>query len=259
MAMTAYASLSIGFVLMKKGIDWIGFKGKKTKIYFENISIWIIGFVIANIYGLPSAIALKSLPVHIVSSFAGFGIIVMVFFSRFLLKEKVFKSDFWFSLLIITGIILLNLFLNQDSRSPQNNWGLVLLFIWPLLLFFFGLFCRHSATVKTVIFASVSGFSAGLMVLFLAILVLNFQYRISSYLGSIYLYLYLFSALLSTVSLQFANKSGPMMLIGPVQYSCTIIYPVIASLLVFNSSINPIQYISIALIIFSVISIMKKR
>ncbi|MCP5046650.1 MAG: hypothetical protein GY940_05735, partial [bacterium] len=69
MALTAYTMISLGFVMMKKGIDWMGWKGPKNKTFYRNLGIWITGFLVMNIYGIPSAIALKTLPPHIVSAF----------------------------------------------------------------------------------------------------------------------------------------------------------------------------------------------
>ena len=49
MAMAAYTCISAGFVLMKKGILWIGWKGEKNQKYFLNLFLWISGFIIMNI------------------------------------------------------------------------------------------------------------------------------------------------------------------------------------------------------------------
>ncbi|MCP5103511.1 MAG: hypothetical protein GY950_09040, partial [bacterium] len=110
MALIAYSAVSTGFVLMKMGIDWMGWKGKRDKVFYKKFFIWVTGFIIMNIYGVPSAIALKQLPPHIVAAFAGWGIVVLVFLSHFLLKETLFKTDFVFSFLIVAGIFLLNFF-----------------------------------------------------------------------------------------------------------------------------------------------------
>lgn len=261
MAITAYTLLSLGFVLQKKGIQWMGWKGPKDKIFYSNLTTWIAGFIIMNTYPLPSAIALKNLPPHIVSAFAGWGIIMLVFFSFLLLKEKLYKTDYIFSLLIVVGIVLLNYF--EKSTGPDTStaaprvWGLSILCAVPVILIFIGLLKFPDKKVKTWVFASVSGMCAGLMVITLRLLVVNFGYEVSSYLGSIYLYLYLGFALLSFIGLQLALKNGPMIAVGPVQYSSTIIYPVFAAFLVFQQPIHWVQFFAIALIVYSVISILK--
>lgn len=263
MAVTAYSLLSLGFVLQKKGIRWMGWKGPKDKIFYSNLGTWVMGFIVMNAFPIPSAIALKNLPPHIVSAFAGWGIIMLVFFSFLLLKEKLHKTDYIFSCLVVSGIVLLNHFEESSGSIPSIStprvWGLVILCTIPIILILTGLLKFLNKRVKTWVFASVSGMCAGLMVIMLRLLVVNFGYEISLYLGSIYLYLYLGSALLSFIGLQLALKNGPMIAVGPVQYSTTIIYPVFAAFLVFQQSIHPVQIIAIALIIYGVISILKKH
>ncbi len=259
MALTAYSCISFGFVLMKKGISWIGWKGKRNRMFYSNLFLWIIGFIVMNIYGVPSAVALKHLPPHIVAAFAGWGIVVLVFLSYFLLKEKLFKTDFIFSLLIVAGIFMLHFFERPASKNIMNVTGIIFLSSIPFVLFVSGFVHQLSGKMKTLAFASVSGVSAALMVVFLRLLVLQYQYKIALYFDSPYLYLYIWFALFSFIALQLALKNGPMMIIGPVQYSTNIIYPLFAAFFVFNQFINLIQFFSIGLIVYSVINILKKR
>jgi drug/metabolite transporter (DMT)-like permease len=263
MAITAYSLLSLGFVLQKKGIAWMGWKGPRDKPFYANLAVWLSGFIIMNAFPLPSAVALKTLPSHIVSAFAGWGIIMLVVFSFLLLKEKIYQSDLLFSLLVVLGIVMLNYFEKPtaSTSSPANpqGWRMAVLFAIPLVFTFTGLLKFLTVKGKTWLFAAVSGTCAGLMVITLRRLVVHFGYEIPAYLGSVYLYLYLGSALLSFIGLQLALKNGPMIVAGPVQYSTTIIYPLFAALLVFQHSIHPLQILAVALIIFGVIHILKKH
>lgn len=259
MALTAYFCLSFGFILMKIGINWMGWKEKKNKIYYNNLFIWIAGLIITNIYGVPCALALKNLPPHIVSVFAGWGIVILVYLSYFLLKEKIFKTDYLFSFLIILGIFLLNYFKKDSFTETIQIPGIYILGIVPIILFFLGFVKNITKSVKTAIYGIVSGFSAGLMIVFLRILVLKYQYQVGLYFTSPFSYLYIIFALLSFIALQFAFKHGPMMITGPAQYSTTIVYPLFAAWLIFHDQINLLQLISIGIITFSVVMIMKKR
>ncbi len=259
MALIAFFCLSFGFILMKMGINWMGWKESKNKIYYKNLFIWITGLIIANIYGIPSALALKNLPPHMVSVFAGWGIVVLIYLSYFLLKEKIFKTDYLFSFLIILGIFLLSYFKQESSGETIQPIGIYILGFIPIVLFLFGFAKKITNPVKTAIYGAVSGFSAGLMIIFLRILVLKYQYQVGLYFTSPFSYLYIIFALLSFVALQFAFKHGPMMITGPAQYSTTIIYPLFAAWLIFHDQINLIQLILIGIISYSVIMIMKKR
>lgn len=259
MALIAYSCISAGFVLMKMGIGWTGWKGKRSRMFYRYLALWLTGFIIMNIYGVPSAIALKRLPPHIVAAFAGWGIVVLVFLSHFLLKEKIHKTDFLFSLAIVAGIFLLNFFEKPAADNVIDIKGMIVLGSLPVILFILGFGSWLSAKMKTVLFASVSGISAALMVVFLKLLVLKYRYQIVLYFDSPYLYLYIGYALLSFIALQMAIKNGAMMIIGPVQYSATILYPLAAAFLIFHRSIGLIQFLALGVIVYSVVAILKKR
>lgn len=260
MAATAYFFLSFGFILQKKGIGWMEKNSKRDKKFYKNLAIWAAGFIIMNIYGIPSAIALKVLQPHIVASFAGWGIVVLVFFSNILLKEKIYKTDYYYSLLIISGILFITLFRDAAVTEPKDNSpALFLFFIFPALLFAAGFTGKKSSGLKTVLFASASGSAAGVMVVALKLLVEGYDYRVAEYFNSPFIYVYIFAALLSFIALQFALKNGLMITAGPVQFSSNIIYPVIGSYFVFNQYMNIIQLLSIFIIIFSITKILKKH
>lgn len=259
MAFIGYTILSSGFVLMKKGIKWIGWKGEKDKIYYHSLFIWLTGFILTNIGVIPNAIALNKLPPYIVSSVAGWGIIIIVLLSYILLKEKLYKSDLIYSFLIVTGITLINYFAKEFTTVNINYNYLALSFSIPILLFTTGFIKKISKKGKSIIFASCGGFAAGLMIIFIKLIVNKYGYNIKSYFSSIYLYAYLFEGLFSFISFQLAYKKGEMILVGPLQYSSNILYPLFVSILVFNQHIALIQLISIFLIVFSVIKILLKH
>ncbi len=260
MAMTAYTLLSTGFVLQKKGIDWIGWKGNKDKRFYSSFFIWFSGFFLMNIFGIPSALSLRVLPSYIVSSFAGWGIIVLVFLSALILKEKTYNTDYLLSFLIIAGIVLLSLFQKSDDSSiPSNSIFNYIYFFSPVLLIMIGFSRKFNRKIKSVIFSVTSGTFAGIMVVSLKILVTLYGYRVGRYFGSVYLYLYISAALLSLISIQLAFKNGSMILTGQLQYSSNIIYPVIGSVLIFGNNPGVIQIVSLIIIIFSVIKILKNH
>ncbi len=260
MAAIAYSLISAGIVLQKKGISWIGWKDRKDKKYFKHLSVWMSGFIIMNIYGVPSAIALKSLPPHIVSAFAGFGIIVLIFLSKYFLKDRIYSSDYFYSAIVMAGIILLNLS-EGISRESVMTGGILtyLYFLAPVLMFVFLFVIDYGDKFRNIFFAAVSGCSAGIMVISLKGLVNLFEYRLSEYPGSIYFYFYIFFALLSFISLQMSLKSGPVLITGQIQYSTTIIYPVAGSIIVFSGSTGLLQLTSIAMIVTGIIKILKNR
>ena len=175
MAVVAYTALSSGFVLQKKGIGWLGWKGKKERKFYKYFIIWFLGFVIMNIYGIPSAIALKTLSPHLVSAFAGWGIVVLIFLSRLIIGEKSNRMDYLYSFLIIAGIIIFCLFENISVIVHEKNIMafLVLSFV-PVFIFIFFIVRGFSNKWKNVLFASASGIFTGMMVVVLNIFVSGF-------------------------------------------------------------------------------------
>jgi len=259
MAAIAYSCISTGLVSMKKGIQWMTWKGKRDKSFYQKLTLWLTGFLVMNIYGVPSAIALKYLPPHTVAAFAGWGIVLLVFLSHWCLKEQIFRSDYLLGSTIVIGIILLNLSESAPSTIQVNRTGMFIFCILPGLLFILGFNKTLSSKSKTILFALVSGISAGLMVISLKILVMLYQYRVTMYFNSEYLYLYIGAALLSFIALQIACKNGPMLIVGPVQYSGNIIYPAVSALLVFGHWLPLIQIGAVAIIVFSVIVMLRKH
>jgi len=255
----AYTLLSTGFVLMKKGIGWIGFKGKKDKTFYRNLILWIIGFILINVYIVPNTVALKYLATHLVSSMAGWGIIFLIFFSYFILKEKLYRSDYFYTLLIVVSIVFLHFFEYQATPEKVNIFVLIVTASLPLFLLLPALLRSISKRIRTILFAALSGLSVGLIIVMLKVLVTFSGFNVPSYISSPYFYLYLFFSLAAFITLQVAYKLGPMMTVGPIQYSATIIYPALCSFLVFGKYINLVQIAAIAAIIYGVVAILKKH
>jgi drug/metabolite transporter (DMT)-like permease len=260
MALTAYTLLSIGIVLMKKGVHCFGWKGKRNRQFYSYLGTWISGFVIMNLNGVFNAVALKILPPHIVSAAAGWGIVILIFFSSWVLNEKIYKSDFYFAFLIVVGIFIMNFFEQGISvQKPVSFAGLVIVSALPFVVIPVIFFKALSEKLKTVVYAAVSGLSAGLLVVFLKMLMVTYGFRVSDFFGSPYLYLYILFAILSLIALQLANKCGDMIIIGPVQYSNQIVYPAVSTYLVFRQSMTLLQVAAILLIIYSVNKILEKH
>jgi len=255
----AFTLLSTGFVLMKRGIGWIGFKGKKDRSFYSHLSLWILGFVLINVYVVPNTIALKYLAPHLVSSMAGWGIIVMIFFSHLILKEKLYHSDYLYTAFIVVSIVVLHFFEYQGSEDKVNMFMLIAAVSLPFSLLLPAFLRFVPKRIKTILYAALSGISAGLIIVMLKVLVSFSGFAVPSYFSSPYFYLYLFFSLAAFITLQVAYKWGQMMTVGPIQYSATIIYPALCSFLVFGRHIHLVQIAAMAAIIYSVVAILKKH
>ncbi len=227
-ALCTHIALGTGDVLMKSGIAWIDRKQRKDRLYFKNLLLWMFGFLVMNSSGVFTALAVKRLPPERIGAFAGAGIVSMVLLSRLLLGEKLHASDAWGSAMILAAITLLSLDPAPDDPSAWINpspWSLLAVLLFPLFLLPTGFFSTKTAAAC----ALVSGQASGILVILLKILVARYNYRITSYFSSPFLYLYIAFALLALFTLQLALKRGPMMQAGPLQYSGLVLYPALCA------------------------------
>jgi multidrug transporter EmrE-like cation transporter len=246
----AYTLLSTGYILQKRGIAWIGHKGEKDRRYYRALAVWIVGFLLMNLYVVPNAAALKRLDPHIVSAMAGWGVIILVLLSQAFLKERILGSDVALTLLIVAAIVVLNVFERPEAGQDMVRLGpLIAAMALPFLLALPALIPNRSRRTRGLLFACVSGLSAGLIIVLLKILVASHGYRIASYFGSPHLYFYLVFSLGSFLALQASYKMGRMLFVGPVQYSAAILYPVLCSAAVFGNHLHAIQLAAVGAVV----------
>ena len=259
LAVFGYTILSMGFVFQKKGISWIGYQGEKNRIYYRNLFIWIVGFLLMNLNIVPNAMALKHLDPHIVAAMAGWGIIVMVFLSAYLLKEQIQRSDIIFTSIIVLSIIVLNLFEITETEESIARPYLLAAIILPFIILVPAVLKFFSRTTRAILFAIVTGMCTGMIIVTVKVLVSELGFDVAGYFSSPLLYLYLLFSLTGFVTLQAAYKLGAMMLVGPIQYSTAILYPVVCSYGVFGKQLHPLQVGTIVVIVMAVVGMLRNR
>lgn len=255
----AYTILLAGFVLEKKGIAWIGFKGKKDSPYYRDLAVWSLGFILVNLYIVPNTVALKALSPHVAASVAGWGVAVMVFLSWVLLGERLYRADFLDTGLMAGAIAALNLFDRRSSGTVIRASFMIVASAVPFLLLALSWLRPFSRRYRAVFLAAVSGLCTGMITVAMKALVSLHGFEIKAYFGSPYLYLYLAFSVSAFISLQLAFKAGDMMLAGPAQYSATIIYPVVCSAPVFAARIHPLQPAAILVIVILAVRILRRH
>jgi len=127
----AYSIVNIGKGFQKYGIEGIK-DGKKIKS--KNSGIWILGTILTSIYMFIQWIALLFAPINIIAPLEGYGLIVFVFFSYFVLKENIARIEVLGIIGIIIGVILITLFNPNTSRIQSNNINETSLLIISLIL-----------------------------------------------------------------------------------------------------------------------------
>lgn len=255
----AYSFLALGLVLMKKGIGWIGRKGPKDKAFRNDLAVWLAGFLFSNLYIVPSAAALKTLSPHVVASFAGWGVVVMVGLAALILGEAVSRSDAAFAALVAAAIVLLGLFERGGGGDAFRPAAFAVVSLIPFFALAAAFLPSARSGFKVFFFAAVSGAAAGMIVVTMKVLVRLYGFRVVDYLAAPYFYAYLAFSLTAFLALQLAYKRAEMMKVGPVQYATAIAYPVLGSIAVFGARFRPVQWAALAFLVFGVAGILRKR
>lgn len=251
---------SFGMVLQKKGIKWISWKKNKQQDFRKPFITWLIGILLAYIISaIPMGIASKTLPPHIITAMSGWGIVVIVILSFFLLKEHIFLSDVFYSLIIVGCTIMIGLFSEPMAIVEENFFLMLLLFIAPSLFILPIFFKSLSRKVKATLLSIFSGSMGGVAIVYFNMLVR--QYFTHGILGipMNILTLYILAAISGAIAEQASYKIGEMTVVASIRLSLFIVYPVLCSIVLYKAQFNILQFISIALIIISCYYIFKKR
>jgi drug/metabolite transporter (DMT)-like permease len=259
LAALAYTLLSSGYVLQKKGIGWIGAPDRKGRAFRKNLFLWIVGFLLMNLYIVPNAVALRRLEPHIVAALAGWGVVVLVFLSALLLKERIYATDILFTLLIVLAIASLNLLEAPAEEQAARRAPLIAALALPFVLLGPALLKAIPRHTRALLFACVSGLSAGMIIVTMKILVSAHGFRVAAYFASPFLYAYLVFSIAAFLTLQMSYRLGSMMVVGPVQYTAALIYPAVCSAVVFANVLAIWQWAALALTIAGVIGILRRH
>ncbi|MGE5604146.1 MAG: hypothetical protein ACM3YE_00455, partial [Bacteroidota bacterium] len=108
-AVLGYFCTSLGFVLQKKGIGWLGHTGSKGPDYYRNLWVWSIGFALLNLAVLPNYLSLGVLNAYVVNAISGLNIVFMIFLSRLILNEPLLTRDYIYTLIMCAAIVAINL------------------------------------------------------------------------------------------------------------------------------------------------------
>lgn len=259
LAFLAYSLLGGGLVLMKKGIAWLGRGRPRDGSFYRNLGFWIAGFLLMNLYIVPVTVALKRLDSHVVASVAGWGVVVLIFLSRFGLGEKAVPADVVHTAMIVGGIVALNL-LERPAAGPSfSGPAYIAIALAPFLIAGLAFFLGANPALSALLWAGVSGLGTGLIVMTMKILVSEHGLAIDAYFASPYLYAYLVFSLVSFLALQLSLRKGALIAVGPVQYSTGILAPVLCAAPVFGRRLHPLQFAAAAVIVYGVAAILRKR
>ncbi|HNX13277.1 MAG TPA: hypothetical protein PK854_02280 [Oscillospiraceae bacterium] len=259
MALLSSVLGSAGTVLQKKGSGWMVRSEKRPDNAKALFLIWAAGMVVAYAFSaVPLVIASKKLAPHIISSLSGFNIALTVVLSHFFLKEKLFRSDIHYGLVIAGSIALLSFHLT-DTSGEVNRTYLYSLLAAPLTLLIPLLFKKMDKKRRVAMLGVFSGLMMGLSVVMLNILVKQNQTISAQIFVSPFLYFYLLTGAASVGAAQSAFRIGDIVLFTPVQVVAGMCYPLFCSFFLYETAVEWFQVVLILLMAFSCWGIERKR
>jgi drug/metabolite transporter (DMT)-like permease len=258
-AFLAFTIFSSGTVLMKAGSAWLKWHGPRNSQFRRALFLWLLGFFFYNVSIVPNLLAAKALPAYILAAVSGWQIVVIVLLSAWWLKEHVYTADIFYAALIVASIFILNISEKAGQTGNVNAAAFYVLLLSPFILLLPAIFKKTSIRLKATLFSFFSGCINGISLVILNIVTHQYGLDIFAYFLTPYPYLFLSCGLIGFIALQLALRWSDLMLVGPLQTSLTIVYPAFCSFFIFGLNPGIIQIVSIIVVVFSCIAILRKH
>jgi len=246
----AYVSLYIGKGIQKYAI--VGLQEEK-KIKSKHSGIWIFGTILTALFVFIQwvPLAVFHTPMNLIAPLEGVGLITLLVFSFFVLKETISKEEIAGVVLIITGTVLINVVARDPVELIRADFtlnaflialGILLILSIPLNIIAF----RKPSSIIGILL----GLNAGCFMAFQTL-----AKRLSD-IGELALIFTFVTFAFATVTLaitQFAFTIARANVVVPSFASTSIILTIILGVFIINEIIVSIQIAGIALIIFGII------
>lgn len=257
LALVAYTMLNIGLVLEKKGASSLPQVEHQTLI--ENVKnflynkVWLIGLILTSVQWFFYLFALDYGSISLVTPFNGWGIVVLVTFSYFYLKESISRVELVCIAGTIVGVIILG-FTAPESKitldpvsigailsNPISILFILLLFVLTILPAVIS-WKRHFWHAD-VILGACSGVGASIGAIFsnammAYISTTDLWSTLGIALATLVFWFFLFMAAAgNTVSMvyqQIAYQKGKASLVAPLFTIVSLVVPVIAGIIMFG-------------------------
>ncbi len=250
----------IGMTIQKKAaneLPKIGLEAgllKSVKNFLLNKE-WIIGYGLNGVSVLLNSLALALAAISIIQPLFGFGLIVLVVFSHFYLKEKITQIDIIGVLIGITGLIVIGLTAVQPDQLLYTDLlikffdlrGIIFLGVSLCLAIILYLTSEKITKNVSVILLTVSSaiWTATSFLFYKAIATavrdLGF---VSAFFGEGWLYTWSFIGLIALVSsiglvmLNIAYQNGQCVIVVPIWSSLQVVLPILAGIIIFEEWLN---------------------
>ena len=244
----SYSCLYLGKGIQKLAINKMQ---ANKKIKKRESGIWILGTVLTVIPMFIQWAALVVSPVNVIAPLEGIGLIVLVVFSYFALKEKITRQEIIGIICIIAGTFLTAYFAESTEHVTLSQFNLIFfisIVIGLVIIEVIGILVSKKASYRYA--GVVFGFTAGTMMAFQSI-----SKRISvipelRLTGIILTFVF---AILTLGITQIGFTKANANQVVPSFTSASILVASVASIFVLSESINGLQYLGIGIIIVGVL------
>lgn len=252
-AIIAYSMYNIGMALQKKAasslpnIENTSLKGN-LKNFLSN-KIWLLGFIMATVQWYIYLIALPMAPLSVLSSMMGVGLVVLVVFSYFYLKEKITKIEIIGVIVIIVGVVILgvttinsppepdlptiNVFMAKPSSMIYV--GLLLLVVFTLIAYCRKMNYKHA----DIMFGLAAGLLGGIGTIFSKAFTSGFTApnlldTIKTWQWYIYILLLIVGNMGMAPVQQVGFQKGKAVIVAPLTSIGTLIFSIIGGVLIYE-------------------------
>ena len=198
-------------------------------------------------------IALLFAPINLIAPIEGLGLIILVIFSYYVLKEPISKYQIFAIVLIISGTILITLFNVNPSTIPfiALNFEILVLFSLILIIIEFVIFSfSRYYNIKAI--GYILGLIAGTFMAFQTV-----SKRITaipnSLLSIIFIFITLIMALLTLIITQYAFTKANANIVVPCSTSSSIILAIFIGVISLSEQLLVHQIVGIVFLVIGII------
>jgi drug/metabolite transporter (DMT)-like permease len=244
----AYVCLDVGKGIQKYAIE--GFKEDKT-VKSKNSGIWIFGTILTSLYMFIQWAALFFAPINLIAPLEGIGLVVLLIFSYYVLKEQITKIEIVGVICIIAGTVVITLFNPNTGEINATDFNLntFLLFALPIL----------GIEVIAIIISKFKDYKFAGLIIGTTAGTLSALQTFTKRVTAIPEFFLIFTGIMFTTAVltlavtQFALAKANANVVVPCFSSASIVLATLSGVIALTELIEPIQILGIAVIVLGVI------
>lgn len=265
LAILAYSMANIGSILQKKAASELpNIEDASLKDNLKNFLtnwVWVVGWILMTVQWYIYIIALPMAPISLLSAMMGVGMIVLVVFSHFYLKEPISKVEIFGTIIIIIGVAALGLTNQEEETEVIDLDAMIELFSTPgALLLTIVLFAMiiipiiisitHNFKLADVIFGIAAGMLGGIGSIYSKAMMAGFETPgIFSALQTWQWWIFLILLTVGNLGLapvqQVGFQKGKAVVVAPLTFVTILVVGVIGGVVVFEewNGLDPVLVI----------------